>query len=358
MTTLSDQLAYFQKHPQSAYSQGFTAKLYHEALADDVYDVYKFYLPTQIAKKVRFLRKYFKYLDDQVDDPTYKRRKHWCEFAEEAMFVLSRVSHLTEKDYCFPAGSRYVCALPWAIFGPLETQRMARNYFETIEDVGRHYHNSLHGKCYPVDLHFRKAPELAHKIAKKFKNPPMSSPNYWMAVGIALTYDIIHNCGPDCHEFFDLFTNDYRDSPDHISPSAFQELRLKILGVPGSPDFSRMKMPKIPGGSCTYGPTVPVQLKPKRAIVEVTQISDSQDLEAGETTRMLYLPKQDVPPPPEGQFTMEDFGVPTDDDTMPIPNLWPEDLGFGCGSMRGRPYYHRGGLAGRIGPHRYNVLPP
>jgi hypothetical protein len=157
---------------------------------------------------------------------------------------------------------------------------MAKHQFSTILELANNYRDKLHGNCYPIDIHFRIGSEWGPKFGKRFKKPPLTSANFWMSVALLLTYDIIHECGPDCHEFFELFTNDYRDNSDNFDMAAWEQIRCKILGNPERIDINR-----IPRGRIRYCELVEEPpKKPYKAKVEIALVSESNDLAAGETT--------------------------------------------------------------------------
>lgn len=284
MKTMQENLLYYKNNAKEAFLEGFTAKVRNECLKTEVYDVHKYYLPRSIRKRVKWIKKYFRWLDSYPDDSFFKRRKHHFEFAETALMILQRIEIISRKS-SIVAGSDYVCALPWAVFGLSE--RLSQHKFETIYDLMKHYSNYLHGECYPVDLYFRcrgnsSTEFLTRKMASRFHKQPLGSKNYWMALSLALLYDILHYCGPDTHEFFELFTNDMRDSPDSIDFMQWQAFRCRLLGVMPPPEFVH------PRHYVDYTP-----IKPRRVKTEITEISNNQDLTVGEKTTLVYVPKPD-----------------------------------------------------------------
>jgi hypothetical protein len=333
-------LEYYQKHTQAAFAQGFTEKLYNEVVGSEVYEVHKFYLPTKIGKRVKFLRRYFEFLDNEVPKGHQKRRQSPCEFAETAMFALTRIKMLTEKGYTIIAGSQHVSPIPWAIFGP-PNQRPARFYYKNIDDLAGQYHNYMHGKMFPIELHFRVGSGLASKLAARHADVEyLSSPNYWMALGICVLFDIIHNCGPDCHEFYELFTNDYKDNPQTIDFKQWQRARCKILGIAMPPSIQVYPKQQVRFQARSLNS----HSKPERMKTQIVEISNDQDLTLGETTRPLYYIKTTTVP--QGEFPT--IGLGPSEEFLPIEHDNPHsDIDFG---IRGRQFSRTS--------YRYNILPP
>jgi hypothetical protein len=229
----NSQLSYYQKNAKEAFERGFTTKLHYEHIegTGEIYEVHKYYVPVIIAKKIKWLKWYFENLVNDGTPLEHRKHKHWIEYAETSMLMLSRIFHSMAKDQTILAGSEYVSPVAWAIFG--RSQRIARHHFKNILDFQKHYHNQLHGICYPIEIHFRIGSEWAKKIANKFQRQPYCSANYWMAVAILLTYDIIQNCGPDgAAEFFELFNNDYRIDQRNYNINFWEQERPFLLGVP------------------------------------------------------------------------------------------------------------------------------
>src|SRR5581483_2978945 len=146
-------LAYFQKNGKEAFRQGFAPKLGDMLLGENIYEVFKFYIPRQLSKRVRFLQRYFQTLDKQVEIEDMKRRHHWEEFAETAVSILNRMNTFMNSSHTPIVGSPLLSPVPWAAFGP--TERLTKHTFKSLEDIGKHYANYLHGPCYPKDVYFR-----------------------------------------------------------------------------------------------------------------------------------------------------------------------------------------------------------
>jgi hypothetical protein len=277
-------LQYYQKNSREAFYSGFTCKLHYEVIDSEVYEVHKYYFPRDASNRIRWVRKYFQKLDSKDIPLMYKRRKSWVEYAELALLILNRIHNLTSRNCVIFAGSKCVSPIAWAIFGP--SGGMAQMQFAGIVDIANYYKKQYldSEQCYPVDIHFKKGSNWAPKIASSFERIPLNSPNFWMTVALLLTYDLIHNCGPDCHEFFELFTNDYRVGSDDFNLEEWEELRCQILGVPG-----RVRIPHMKGivkrREYVQQPLIiEEEKKPYRSQIKIELLFEGKELVAGEKT--------------------------------------------------------------------------
>lgn len=276
----NSQLSYYQKNAKEAFERGFTTKLHYEHIegTGEIYEVYKYYVPVIIAKKIKWLKWYFENLIEDGTPLEYRKHKHWIEYAETSMLMLSRIFHCITKDQTILAGSQCVSPVAWAIFG--RSQRIARHRFQNMLDFQKHYHNQLHGICYPVEIHFRIGSEWAKKIASKFQRQPYYSANYWMAISILLTYDIIHNCGPDgAAEFFELFNNDYRIDQRNYNLQFWERERHELLGVP-----AKYEIPSLYGERRKNRVEIVEDIKPIRVKTQIELIFEGNTLLSNEVT--------------------------------------------------------------------------
>lgn len=273
----NEALGYYQSRPKQAFMDGFVGDTSFEAINETVYRGLKFYIPTNSRKRVKFLKKYFAFVDAEPQDPEMRRRLNYCEFAETAVTILQRIDSFLTRNHIFVAGSAKVCQIPWAIFGKTE-KGWSQNKFECMVDISRFYSNFLHGKCYPLQLHFKNIPNGLFKLADRFNKFPLNNPNFWMGVALNLMYDLIHNCAPDCPEVFELFTNDYRLNSESIPDDYFEDLRCKILGIHPDP---LKNLPKVNRA----------EFKPKRMKTEIIMLCDEiDDLALGEKTAKTAKP--------------------------------------------------------------------
>lgn len=278
----NDSLSYYQSRPKQAFMDKFVGDTSFQSINQEIYHGLKFYIPSNSRKRIKFIKKYFAYIDYEPNENDLKRRKNWCEFSDTSALMLQRVDSFFARNHVFIAGSEKVCTIPWAIFG--KSSRWHQHIFECLVDVSRHYSNFLHGKCYPLELHFKNRPEVVFRLAKKYKTFPLNNPNFWMGVALNLTYDLIHNCAPDCAEVFELFTNDIRVGPGDVSDEAFEDLRFKILGIHPSP---MRNLPKVHSVECV----------PKKVKTEIAIISDGiDDLSLGENFVKVQKPMLCLPP--------------------------------------------------------------
>ena len=334
-------LSYYQSRPKEAFLDCFVGDTSFEKINDEVYRGVKFYIPINTRKKVRFLKKYFAYIDEGGGE--WKRRKNWVEFGETAVTILQRIDSFFMTKHIFVAGSPLVCQIPWAIFG--NSSRWCQHKFEKLCDISEFYRNFLHGKCYPLQLHFNRHPTFLFKLSERFSKFPLNNPNFWMGVALNLVYDLIHNCAPDCNEVFELFTNDYRVGPGDFPDHEFHDLRFKILGVHPDP---LKNLPRVGGYSSR-------SWKPRKSKIEIEDFGECFDLALGEKTATLTKPMLCLPPAPKDRkLRDEELGPWRPPLQLPLEtwNALPKDM---CDLMC-NPYFamkhSRGmaGLAARISP--------
>ncbi len=310
----NSQLSYYQKNAKEAFERGFTTKLHYEHIegTGEIYEVHKYYVPVIIAKKIKWLKWYFENLVNDGTPLEYRKHKHWIEYAETSMLMLSRIFHCIAKDQTILAGSQCVSPVAWAIFG--RSHKIARHHFQNMLDFQKHYHNQLHGICYPLEVHFRIGSEWAKKIASKFQRQPYYSANYWMSIAILLTYDLIHNCGPDgAAEFFELFNNDYRIDQRNYNLQFWEKERPDLLGVP-----AKYEIPSLHGERRGCRVNIIEDIKPIRVKTQIQLIFEGNTLLTDEKTLPTIIAKE------------KKLHVPTiyhsDSSTSRFPDFWEDVL--------------------------------
>lgn len=325
-----EKLEHYRKYAKQGYKKGFTLRIYNEVIDDELYETHQYFVPVQAAKRVRFMKKFFQTLHDTNIPIDFRRRKSPVEFGETCVNVLQRIDMMCSIDSAIVAGSRYVSGVPWAIFGVDQSDLFAQNTYKDLPSLARAYKYYLTGNCYPTTFHFRSAPNVPHKLAKKYK----TNANYVMALALSVCYDVIHNCGPDCFEFFDLFTNDHRESPENFNIDSWQSLRCKILGVerlgPLTKSYRR-----------NY---VEIEPQPKRPFKAKTKIEELEvegdDLTVGCTSRPTFLPERKISDQSETD-KYRDYYVSGDDSECCCPYGYKDEIPTGVHGL-----HFRYGLSG------------
>ena len=102
------------------------------------------------------------------------------------------------------------------------------------------------------------------------------------SIAICFLYDILLNCGPDCEDLYDLFTNDSRDtSSEFIDINEWENTRCTVMGKNGKIRQNRWK---IRLGQF-YKPAVPL-----KSSLKFDEISNSDDIADGEKI-ITFKPK-------------------------------------------------------------------
>ena len=204
-----------------AFKDGFYERIKVKRHYQTKYDIYHYWLPAKIMPVVRFLKDYFRFLDGLCDTPEeFRYRKTEYEYAETAILLMHFIRNRISVSDPIVIGSKYICPIPWACFGPSvgTNNRIFRNRFITLYNIFDHYDKLLWGRGYniasierPLQLTTDRDPLLS--LAGIYER----SANYVLATAFLLTADIIRNGGPDCGELRHLFTNDKRYSGDDHS---------------------------------------------------------------------------------------------------------------------------------------------
>jgi hypothetical protein len=201
-----DQREFYDDNPDKAWYDGYSAIPYQEVIGPELYEVRRFYFQKTLKKKIKAIRKWFYKIDNPNVPYDYRRRQTPEEFAELALVILSRIDVSFRSPLPFVVGSEHISPVPWAIFGKSESL-FGVNQFESLFDVYDYYKNYFRGECYAQDLHFRYIGNSSRQLGVKYN----MTANLVIALALLLLTDIIINCGPDCVQLFECFTNDYRE---------------------------------------------------------------------------------------------------------------------------------------------------
>lgn len=193
--------AYYRDNPGNAWYDGFTNYLCQEIIGPEVYQVHEVYLPKSLKPTIKKLKKHFSKFHNNGIPYDFRRRKTPCEFVEFALNLLKKLD-ISRKGVAL--GSSFISPVPWATFGSKEM--FARNQFDDIGDLAEHYKGYFRGGHYALEVHLSNI-NIAKSLGKKHN----MTANLIIAIALLILTDILINCGPDCIEIFDAFTNDYRD---------------------------------------------------------------------------------------------------------------------------------------------------
>src|SRR5579859_3769503 len=254
---------------------------------NEFYEIHRYYVPNNINKRMKLIRKYFRIMDKESIPHQYKRRKSCVEFAETALIILHRLATICDIGVPIVVGSRYLDDTPWANFGNVLLNTEAKINFRGFEDIINYYGKRImRDKCRVECFHFRIAPLLSEKMAYEYK----LNPHFILAVGLHLLYDLLLNCGPDCIELYDLFNNDIRSTGVFRSPSLWtaakndwQDLRCKVMGHKG----------RIKDKPYRYKIGQLHKPIPLTSATKIEEISQSDDIEYGERTIIIKKPAVD-----------------------------------------------------------------
>ena len=253
-------------------------KLYSQWISGVQYEIHSYFVPHVLDKRIKFLKKYFRVIDRTSIPHVHKRRKSPVEFAETAVMILARLNAMCKMDIPIVVGSAYLDKMPWAIFGNAPGFG-ARHLFHDFDGIADHYRKLLVKGCSSAEhLHFRVVPTLSWQLADEYN----ISPSFVVSLSICLLHDIILNCGPDCEELYDLFSNDLR--VQSVSLHEWQDLRCKILGRHGKIN----DQPHDYAVGQIYEPRFPLI-----SSTRIVEISEDDDLAGGEKVHFMRCPVVD-----------------------------------------------------------------
>lgn len=257
-----DRLQYCKNDPAKGWFDGIYAKTHYEVVGPEVYEVWRCYLPKILKKKIKEVRTWLRRIDDDDIPLEYRRRRTNQEYAELALSVLARLDTMQSAGQSYMLGSQYVCPVAWASIGP--PNGLAKNCFVSMNCIREHYDRYLNGEYYAQDIYLLQTGSVPTKIGKKYE----MTANLVIALAILLLTDIIMNCGPDCVAVFDVYSNDYRDTPG-VETTAWKKKTKKDQYEKPKPSYSIYK--------------------PRRSFynstVKITEKEVSDDLAAGERTQ-------------------------------------------------------------------------
>lgn len=231
-------LEFYKKHPRVAFQEGHPDIVKSKRHWSHHYKRYSYYMPEPAVSCFSILKKYFKELDYKYEKipNNFKYRQTFWDLTETALDIMWTIRLSILRSNPIFAGTEFISPISWAIFGSSflnETHsRTARKYFPTMSDVFSYYDASMWSPHYNIGTIDRAIYCVEDKEQDSLLNLSSiygKSPNYTLSCAYFLLFDIIKNCGPDCPEFFPVFTNDLTDKSNNPSITAnWNNARKKI----------------------------------------------------------------------------------------------------------------------------------
>lgn len=298
----------------------FPTKQHCSVINGTDYEAHRYCIPQRLFKRIKFIKRYFQVMD-KLEIPTiHRRRKNWIEYAETAVMMLGRLDTFCSTGTPIIVGSKYLSAVPWAIFGNEDgitniLGAAAKHHFKNVIGVGDFYSHFLDtNNAEYQNFYFRLVPNLTHQVAEKYK----LTPHYVMVIALALLSDLLMHCGPDTKELYDLYTNDFRDDNELVDPYKWQMVRCKVWGRNG-------KLGEKPFNvriGQLYEPFIPV--------VSTTTIEEliveADDLAVGEKLVPIYTEYEDPGDPPMERLPEDDDPPWPKSDSKHMPPMLREQL--------------------------------
>lgn len=269
---------YHIAHPYDAYTEGYNTHIGQMHDGRGTYDAYSYYLPMEVVKLIPVLYDYFNTLIVETKiHAERQRRKNHLSAIDIAVSTLDRIDHMNKSDSMVSIGSRHLKPITWAVIGKgTPTCRLYKFQFHSIysliDHYARRYTNPCH--CHPVCVyHHKPYRDIIGKVIQGSPAGQNLSANAVLAASIHFMADLLEHAGPDCTEFFDLFTNDLTCSPDDVDLPLWRRARDKAL-------YANQTVHETPqqraafSSAGTFSPPPPPPKKPTRVKVTITNEGD------------------------------------------------------------------------------------
>ncbi len=275
---------YHIAHPFEAYSEGHNTYLGQMYDNREVFEAFNYYLPMEVVKLIPVLNDYFNTLITETNiNPERQRRKSVWSSIDTAVGVLHRISHLNSMDEIVYIGSRHLKPVTWAVIGKgtpkIKLYKfLFQSIYSVIESYTRRYKEPCH--CHPVCVYHQKPyREMLVKLTDACPNDNPLSANSFLAAAIHFMVDLLEYGGPDCTEFFDLFTNDLTCSPDDVDLILWRKARERALyGNLSVRETPRQRTATAGAGTWASPPQLPAPPPKKPTRVKVTITNEGDEL--------------------------------------------------------------------------------
>lgn len=191
------------------------------------YRVYNYVIPVWMERHVKFLERFFNFMDSSRIPFQFKRRKSSVEAIESALMLLGRIDQMMMLDIPIVVGSKYLMSQPWATFGGKNSEG-AMFHIKDFDELAGFYSRAIVDtrSFKALNIHFRNSEMLPFELSRLHHKTPY----FIVALAINFACDVIKFAGPDCVDLKDFFNNDKRED---INIEKWGKLRKKIMGHSG-----------------------------------------------------------------------------------------------------------------------------
>lgn len=284
-------------HPYEAYLSGYNAYLGDIGhVSGEKFQAHNYYLPTDAAKLIPRLHDYFQCLITSTNIHQERmRRKSYLSAFDTAVGVLQRIDLINSSGATIMIGSRHICPMAWCVIGPEPPCQFYQYNFSDVYALIEHYTRPYNEPCHCQAIsvyHQCGGRENLRKVSDKAPDSAKLSPNKVMTAAIRFLADLLKYGGPDCTEFFDLYTNDMTIPPTEVDVDLWLQCRDKAL-------FGRGTRPAVVAAKTSNNPmfvrppavrTAPPPPRPMKIVITITEEGVDDLLTAGvKSTKFLSI---------------------------------------------------------------------
>jgi hypothetical protein len=190
----------------------------------------QFTLSAEVAKAMRIVRRHFRILTSRSSSKLQyetTRYEGWWEFGAVAVRNAIRLENNIAFGGEISIGSGYLSEKPWALVGNLDPREKSEYKFSCFPELIEHYEKEIKNHYrMEFDVPFIDDSLGLFKLAERNQE----SIDDMFSMCILLTRDLIFHAGPDNDNFYDLFTNDSKDTSDSADVDEWESQRCKVFG--------------------------------------------------------------------------------------------------------------------------------
>lgn len=204
----------FSKNSESGFNRDIHFKIGVASHSDIKYDLYQYFVPSSLLPVVKFLKKYFQFLDTICESPQiFSYRNTELEYADTAILALHQIRKAICKGQSIIAGCSKISPVPWAVFGSSSEipNKLFRKHFYSVNSI-LEYYSPFICKSPFVSLKIHRPHHINNQDPlQEFSKTYNKGVNFILSASLLLLSDIIKHCGPECPELNCAFTNDIRE---------------------------------------------------------------------------------------------------------------------------------------------------